>query len=143
MDWYNYFRSEDLEDDEFYCPYMEFMSRQQQQIGGPPQFGGTPPQMGGGSPSQMGGAPFGPPPNITPSKKNAHAKFMPGTFAVDPGSLRPCRFRYVYIWPRRGRPFWAWLNYVGRRSASGFRWVGHRWVRFGIDLREIETFICF
>ncbi|NMM63579.1 hypothetical protein HBE96_13015 [Clostridium sp. P21] len=137
MYYYDYFRSEDLEDDLSYCPYMDFMIRQQQ-----PQIGGAPPQMGGTSP-QMGGAPFGPPPNITPSKQHAHAKYMPGTFAVDPGSLRPCRFRYVYIWPRRARPFWAWLDYVGRRSASGFRWTGHRWVRFGIDLRQIETFICF
>lgn len=132
MYWYDYFRNEDSENDLFCCPpgefplnspsYFEFMSRQQQPIGG---------------------APYGPPPDIIPSKQQGQMQFMPGTHTVNPNSLRPCRFRYVYIWPRRGRPFWAWLTYVGRRSASGFRWNGFRWLQFGIDLRQIESFICY
>ena len=70
-------------------------------------------------------------------------KSAPGTMAVEPQSLRPCLFRFVYIWPRRGRPFWAWLTFVGRKSASGFRWDGRRWVYFGIDLRQIDSFTCY
>ncbi len=132
MYWYDNFRSEDSENNLSCYPYtpsyFEFMIRQPQ------------PQQ---QPQQMVGAPSGPPPNVVPSKQQAQMQFMPGTHAVNPASLRPCRFRYVYIWPRRGRPFWAWLTYVGRRSASGFRWDGRRWLRFGIDLRQIESFICY
>jgi hypothetical protein len=54
-------------------------------------------------PPQIGGIPSGPPPDIIPSKHQAQMKFMPGTHAVNPASLRSCRLRYVYIWPRRGR----------------------------------------
>lgn len=63
--------------------------------------------------------------------------------AVDPGAIKPCLFKYVYIWPRRGKSFWTWLTFVGRKSAAGFKWNGNRWVYFGIDLREIDSFECY
>jgi len=62
---------------------------------------------------------------------------------VSQASIRPCRFQFVYIWPTTGRPFWAWLINVDRRSIAGFRWNGRRWVYFGMDLRRIAMFECF
>jgi len=62
---------------------------------------------------------------------------------VSPGSIRPCRFQFVFIWPTFGNPFWAWLINVDRRSIAGFRWNGRRWVYFGMDLRRIAMFECF
>jgi hypothetical protein len=86
--------------------------------------------------------PHGRPPNFTPSQSNAH-QFGITPHAVDPGAIRPCIHRFVYIWPRRGRGFWAWLVFVGPRSVSGFRWSGNTWRYFGMDLRNISSFQCF
>lgn len=88
------------------------------------------------------GMPPGPPPTKTPNKPSTQMG-GPGVKAVDPGSIRPCVYRFVYIWPRRGKSFWAWLTYVGRESASGFKWNGRRWIYFGIDLRDIQSFQCY
>jgi hypothetical protein len=87
--------------------------------------------------------PMGPPPAATPSKAEAEAKMGPSAHAVEPRTLRPCLYRFVYIWPRRERGFWAWPIFVGRRSVSGFRWNGRRWVYFGMNLRQIDSFICY
>jgi hypothetical protein len=138
------FRNELEDEDEFVefvqpygCPYY----RQFFPGGGPtpprPPFG---PQGG-----PQGGAPSGPPPSFTPSKTNAQGFGTQGGIvkAVDPGAIRPCRFRFVYIWVRNGNSFWAWLTFVGRRSISGFRWNGRRWVYFGMDTRRIESFVCY
>jgi hypothetical protein len=111
------------------CPYRQMI---------PPPIGGPGPSSG---PSGQN-APSGPPPNFTPSQAQGYQGGM-GVKAVDPGSMRPCLYRFVYIWPKRGRGFWAWLTFVGRRSASGFRWNGFRWVYFGIDLQRIESFTCY
>lgn len=119
------------------------------QPGGPP-FGqpGTPPfgQPGGPPFGQPGGGPAsgppsGPPPSFVPSQ--AAAQQTTGTFAIDPGAIRRCIFRYVYLWLNNGQQFWAWLVFVGPRSVSGWRWIGFRWVFFGIDLDRIESFVCF
>jgi hypothetical protein len=66
-----------------------------------------------------------------------------GAYAVDPGAIRRCLYRYVYIWLENGRSFWAWLTFVGRTSVAGWRWNGYRWVYFGIDLSDIEAFVCY
>lgn len=110
--------------------------------GGP---GGAP---GGGPGGQHGGVPSGPPPSFTPSKNQAQVQSFGGpggisAQAIDPGAIRRCRFRYVYIWLRNGNSFWAWITFVGRRSIAGYRWNGRRWVYFGMDLRRIDAFICF
>lgn len=130
---------EDEFDDEFceYCPFY----RQQPPIFDPygPQFPGP----GGGPGPGFGpseGPPSGPPPSVTPQLA------APGGFgiqAIDPGSIRRCRFRFVYLQLRNRREFWAWLTFVGRRSVAGWRWTGRRWVYFGVDLRQIVSFYCY
>ncbi|MTK12067.1 MAG: hypothetical protein F8N39_08255 [Clostridiaceae bacterium] len=126
--------------DYFDCPMMHLF--RQQFPGGPP-FGGPgggpggPPFGGPGGPGAGSRPPSSPPPSFAPQKSQVQ------TFAVSPGSIRPCLFRYTYIWPRRGRGFWAFPIRVDSRSVSGWRWTGHRWAFFGMDLRQIESFQCF
>lgn len=84
--------------------------------------------------------PPGRPPSVNPSQNKNQ---QPGVKAVDPGAIRPCTYRYVYIYPRRGRAYWAWLTYVGKTSSSGYKWTGRDWVYFGVDLRQIESFNCY
>ncbi|NRZ95512.1 hypothetical protein [Clostridium tetanomorphum] len=127
-----YFYDEEYFESMLRCPYRQQFSP------GPPPFGGGPggpPPFGGG---MQGGPPSGPPPSFTPSKKSG-----PELKAVDPGAIRPCTFRYIYIWLDNGRSFWAYLVYVGRTSVAGWRWTGRRWVYFGVDTRRIESFICY
>lgn len=107
-------------------------------IFGPPpgqQQGGFPPPQGppfGGGPTNL--MPTEPPPSFTP-------KQAPQPFAIDQGSIQGCLFRFTYIWLRRDA-FWFFPVHVGRRSISGFRWIGFRWSYFGIDLRHIQSFQC-
>lgn len=124
------------------CPYRQIM---------PPffPFNGFPPNQGSGplsppppQPSQSG-APTSPPPPFTPRKNGPQTYGGPSVKAVDPGAIRPCTFRFIYIWPQRGSGFWAYLTFVGNRSVSGFRWTRGQWRYFGMDLRRIESFQCF
>ncbi|MEC1521972.1 transporter [Neobacillus niacini] len=125
-------------------------SQQQARFGGgqppgfqPPPFGGGgqqgfPPfggghQQGGGQ--QHGGAPSSPPPSYTPQES-------PSLYAVDPGAIRGCLYRYTYIWLNNGSNFWFYPTYVGRDSIAGYRWRGFRWVYYGTDLRRIRSFRC-
>ncbi|MDY7043806.1 hypothetical protein RVS70_06255 [Virgibacillus sp. M23] len=100
--------------------------------GGPPGMPGFPGGPGGGP----GQAPTSPPPSFVPQKTQAK------TFAIDPGGIRFCLYRYTYIWLRRDS-FWFYPTFVGRNSIAGFRWTGFGWVYFGIDLDRIESFQCF
>lgn len=95
---------------------------------GPGQFPGQGPDAG---------APTAPPPTFVPAKP-----LSAGTFAVDPGSIRRCLFRFTYVWLRNFQQFWFYPVFVGRTSISGYRWTGHRWVFFGVSLRQIESFTC-
>jgi len=135
MYYYNDFQDDMYYDNEFrqseipyYCPYCQYSieEAQFQNMHRSPQD--SPPSAA--------------PPPYTPSLQQAQVKSVPGVGAVDPGSLRPCRYKYVYIWPKRGRGYWAWLTYVGSKSTSGYKWNGHRWVYFGVDLRSIDSFTC-
>ena len=65
-----------------------------------------------------------------------------GTFAVDPGSIRGCLFRYTYVWLNNRQQFWYFPTFVGRTSISGWRWTGFNWVFFGVGLRQIQSFTC-
>ncbi|MCK6256641.1 hypothetical protein LCY76_08545 [Fictibacillus sp. KIGAM418] len=105
----------------------------------PPFPGGQ--QQGPGS-QQAGMYPPGPPPTAVPQASPALLSGQPGTFAIDPGAIRPCLYRYVYIWLNNGQSFWAWLTFAGFRSVAGFRWNGFRWNYFGIDSNRIAYFVC-
>ncbi|WP_246367123.1 hypothetical protein [Paraliobacillus salinarum] len=106
-------------------------------FGGGPGGPGSPPPFPPPGQGSQPGPPTGPPPEFTPSQTQ-----QAQTFAVDPGSIRGCLYRYTYVWLRGFQQFWFYPTYVGRRSVSGYRWNGFRWVYFGIDLREIQSFIC-
>jgi hypothetical protein len=111
--------------------HMAFMPPQ-----GPPgtQFLPQPP----GAPSPQGiQAPTSAPPQFTPPRPLA------GTFAVDPGAISGCLFRFTFVWLDNGRRFWFFPVFVGRRSVAGFRWNGRFWVYFGIDLDRIDSFTCY
>ena len=94
--------------------------------------GGRPPGPGGG----LAAPPSTPPPSFTPEQPQFQ------TFAVDPGAIRGCLFRFTYVWLRRDS-FWFFPTFVGRNSVAGFRWRRFGWVYFGIDLDRIESFQCF
>jgi len=131
---------EEFEDcmDEFSCPLMRQGPFNQFTPPFGPGFQGPP--SGGPFQGPASGPPSGPPPSFTPQQSTSGGI---GTFAVDPGAIRRCTFRFVFIWPERGRGFWAFLVFVGPRSIAGWRWNGRRWVYFGMDLRRIESFQCF
>ena len=108
-----------------------------------PGFPGQSPGFpGGGFPGQPGGggqqgAPNTPPPSFTPQQPQFQ------TFAVDPGAIRGCLFRFTFIWLDNGSSFWFYPTFVGRNSVAGFRWRNFRWVYFGIDLDRVRSFQCF
>lgn len=148
-----YFCFDDKQDKENFIPVCPYYQELYRQFPGPQIPGGKigPPGIGPGFGPPPGAPPFfddmdmdedfgppsGPPPSAAPSKAQAGGK------AVDLGSLRCCRFRYVYVWLNSGRSFWMYLVFVGRRSIAGWRWTGRRWVYFGIDTRRIVSFICY
>ena len=118
---------------------------------------------------QFGGqsaAPMGPPPAYIPAKTDGKVKSLvpgapagpgggpgfgpeggaglgPSAKAVSGGSLRPCLHKFTYIWQRNGRSYWAYITRIDARSISGWRWLGWRWVFFGVDTRKIDSFVCY
>jgi hypothetical protein len=96
---------------------------------GPPPF--APPGQG-----PAAGPPTAPPPSFVPQQQVE-------AFAVDPGGIARCLFRYTYVWLRGFQQFWFYPTFVGRNSVSGYRWTGFRWVYFGISLRQIRSFTCY
>jgi hypothetical protein len=126
-------------------------------IPGIPGFPGFPGSPGSGPGFQPGTPPsgnnlnIGPPPNITPKKNDPGVQsFSAGastsggaTQFVSPGSISFCLFKFTYIWERRGRNYWTYILNVDRRSVSGLRWFYGRWAFWGIELRQIDSFVCF
>ncbi|WP_258729467.1 transporter [Bacillus atrophaeus] len=98
----------------------------------PPGFGG----QGQGQQGQFGQPPSGPPPSYVPQQQS--------TYAIDPGGIRGCLYRFTYIRLENGRRFWFYPVFVGRRSIAGYRWRPrqYRWQYFGIDLDEVSSFSC-
>lgn len=127
----------------FFCPYMKQYDEDDEDFRSPDGF--QPPGFPGQSPNitppfGQGEFPPGPPPDITPQMSQQQGI---GVYAVDPGAIRRCIHHFVFIRLSNGRQFWAWLTFVGRNSVAGYRWNGRRWVYFGIDIRRIDSFICF
>lgn len=125
--------------------YPGFPSGGQGRQPGFPNFGQFPsgepvgppgPFPSSGSGAGQAGPPTSPPPSFTPEQPQFQ------TFAVDPGAIRGCLFRFTYVW-LRNRSFWFFPTFVGRNSVAGFRWSRFRWVYYGIDLNRIESFQCF
>ncbi len=98
-------------------------------------------QQPGRPPGQQQGnqAPTSAPPNRTPEYPSAQL------FAVDPGAIRGCMYRFTYVWLSRRQGFWFYPVFVGRTSVAGYRWNNrrHRWSYTGIDLNNIDQFTCF
>lgn len=117
--------------------------------GGFPGLPGFPNLPGSNFPGNSHGQsnmPKSPPPNYIPNKKDKGVQNFSSsknTKAVSPNSIRFCLFKYTYIWEVSGRSYWAFLIHVDRQSILGFRWVGFTWAYFGLDLRRIESFICY
>ena len=97
-----------------------------------------PPGTQGPSQGSQSGPPSSPPPSFVPAQSQQQV----GTFAVDPGSIRGCLFRYTYVWLNNRQQFWYYPTFVGRTSISGWRWTGFNWVFFGVNLRQIQSFTC-
>ncbi|ARU60131.1 hypothetical protein CBW65_02950 [Tumebacillus avium] len=107
--------------------------------GGPGGFPGGPGGFPGG-PGGPGHAPTTPPPNFIPQKPLTVGG--PQQLAVSAPSLRPCLFRFTYVWLRNGNAFWFYPVFLDRRTVAGFRWNGFSWAYVGLDLRRIEFFQC-
>lgn len=99
--------------------------------------GAGPPTAPPGQVPQVG-PPSSPPPSFVPTQTQQQAE----AFAVDPGGIRRCLFRYTYIWLRGFEQFWFYPIFVGRNSVAGYRWTGFRWMYSGISLRQIQSFTC-
>ena len=127
----------------YYSNYTYELETQALPFTSPYRIGSFPPFYQGPQGQQGSqGAPFSGPPNFTPPQSKSQ-QIGATPQAIDSGAIRPCTYRFVYIWPRRGRGFWAWLTFVGPRSVAGFRWDRNRWQYFGMDLRNISSFQCF
>ena len=130
--------------------FQQFIPNQIPGFPGGPNPGGPNP----GGPNPGSNLNVGPPPNFTPSKNAPGVKNLnqppgpskgkgPQTKAVSPGSISFCLFKFTYIWERGGRNYWTFLLNVDRQSISGLRWFRGNWVFFGLDLRRIDSFICY
>lgn len=126
----------------------------------PPPFGnflpGFPNILPGSPPSQTPGVPpqspgvnmnLGSPPNYIPSKNSPEVKSFQSsgasTKAVSSNSIRFCLFKFTYIWETNGNDYWAYIFNVDRRTVTGMRWFRGRWNYFGVDLRRIDSFVCY
>lgn len=101
-----------------------------------PYPGPTSPYPGQGMGGSANQPPMMPPPPFMPEKPQMQTK------AIDPGAIRGCLYRYTYIWTENDS-FWFYPTYIGRNSISGYRWSRNRWVYFGIDLYNIQSFQCY
>ena len=120
-----------------------------------PFFPGNIPPTPSPNPPGNFNVPQGGPPNYIPSTNDKGVQTLqssgnkksdknnPSTKAVSPGSVSFCLYKYTYIWETNGRSYWCYILNVDRRSISGFRWLGRTWVYFGVDLRRIDSFICY
>ncbi len=107
---------------------------------GPPP--GRPPQ--GGTQGAPQNYPPGPPPGDIESYPDAQGFSGPGVYAVDPGSMYGCLFRFTRVRLNNGRRFWFYPIFIGRTSVAGYRWRPNRfsWEYFGIDTDRISSFSC-
>ncbi|MDR4316376.1 hypothetical protein CHH55_17435 [Niallia circulans] len=101
---------------------------------GPPAFPDAP-QIGDGTDS---GPPISPPPSFTPQLNQSQLS----TFTVESSSIRPCMYRFTFIWLENGKGFWFYPTFIGRHSIAGYRWRINRWMYYGTDINRIRFFQC-
>ncbi len=102
---------------------------------GRPPFGGPPFDQPPGFPQPpIGQPPVGPPPPLDDF-------FAP--YAVDPGAIRFCLYRFTTVELVTGRRFMFYPIFVGPRSVAGWQYWGRGWRFIGIDLMEIRFFSCY
>lgn len=109
-------------------------------IGGPVPYAMQPLMRSPNGSSPIGNPPNTPPPSVPPTKPTKNG---PNVKAIDPASIQFCKYKFTYIWPFRGKPFWMWIVYIGRKSISGWRWTGRTWAYSGIDVNRIDSFTCY
>lgn len=100
-------------------------------------------ELQGSAARQNKAYPMGPPPSKTPEKPKQKTAKGAETKMVSPNSIQPCKFRFTYIWLKNKREFWVWPTYIDKYTLAGFRWTGRGWGYFGVDLKQIEEFICY
>ncbi|KKB93287.1 hypothetical protein WB24_03080 [Bacillus sp. CMAA 1185] len=113
--------------------------------GAVPGFGGgSGPGIGSGASPGFGGAPQGPPPSQIPAKPPKPQGSQGAVLLVEPITIRPCLFRFTYVWLTNGRSFWFYPIILGRRSVGGFYWDSsrRRWVYFALDTNHIDVVSC-
>lgn len=114
--------------------------------GGPaPGMGsGAAPGMGSGASPGSVSAPQGPPPSQIPAKPQKPLGPQGAVLLVEPVTIRPCLFRFTYVWLTNGRSFWFYPITLGRRSVGGFYWDAsrRRWVYFALDTNRIDVVSC-
>jgi hypothetical protein len=99
----------------------------------PPAPGPMPTPDGQYQPMQ----PTTPPPNYIPQQQQAQP------LQVAPGSLRMCLYRWTYVWLRNGQQYWIWPFRIRQQTVSFYRFVPpFRYVRGGLDTRQINSFFC-
>lgn len=82
------------------------------------------------------------PPNFIPIKSQSINLSMT-VLGVDDTILRSCIFCHIYLWLRDGIEFWSWISFIGGGHIIGWRWSKFHWINFELDLRKIESFICY
>ncbi|MBE6066502.1 MAG: hypothetical protein E7211_02220 [Clostridium lundense] len=113
---------------QFRCPFMQETNEYNRQLDQP------------GMPGSSQEVQIPPPPKAIPPKPQSAG---PQVTAVDPGAVKPCTNRYIYIWLTNGQSFWAYLTFAGETSVAGYMWTRTGWKYFGIDTNKIDTFVCY
>ncbi|MBC2581728.1 hypothetical protein HGI79_15790 [Clostridium sp. DJ247] len=78
-----------------------------------------------------------------PPKSQAKNFIDVSGLTINADSLKTCMHKLIYIWFRDGINFWAWISFIGGGHAAGWRWNSQNWIKFEIDLRKVDTFICY
>lgn len=91
---------------------------------------------------------LGTPPNYIPAKDSPEVKSLNSSNsknakAISPNSISFCLFKFTYIWETNGNSYWAFLFEVDKGTVSGLRWFRGRWAYFGIDVKKIDSFVCY
>ncbi|MCD2346752.1 hypothetical protein [Clostridium guangxiense] len=54
--------------------------------------------------------------------------------------IRPSLHKIIYIWPKFGDGFLAWITERNCTCINGYRWNHRSWVKFRMNLEKIMDF---